>query len=95
MTTIQRILRLIAIVLMILAIPFIGMQLRADVAWSMADFVLAAIVLCGAGVVYEIIRTILNTPRQRMLVGIGIAVIVFVGWVELAVGVFGTPFAGS
>jgi hypothetical protein len=95
MTTIQRILRLIAIVLMILAIPFIGMQLRADVAWSTADFVLAAIVLCSAGIVYELLRVILKTSRQRMLVGIGIAVIVCVGWVELAVGVFGTSFAGS
>ena len=93
--SIHRILRLIVIVLAMLIIPFIGMQLRADVAWSTADFVLAAIVLFSAGIVYEIIRTILNTSRQRMLVGIGIAVIVCVGWVELAVGVFGTSFAGS
>jgi len=93
--SIHRLLRLAVIVLAILLIPFVGMQLHADVAWSMADFVLATLILYGAGVIYEIIRTILTTSRQRMLVGIGLAVIVFVGWVELAVGVFGTSFAGS
>lgn len=93
--TIRRILRLVAIVLTLLLIPFIGMQLNTDIHWSTADFVSAAIVLVGAGTTYEFIRTHLITPRQRILTGIGIVVIVFVSWVELAVGVFGTPFAGS
>ena len=92
---IRRFLRLIAIVLALLLIPFIGMQVSADVDWSGADFAIAGIGLLGAGIIYEITRTLLVTPRQRMLTGIGIALVVCVCWVELAVGVFGTPFAGS
>lgn len=92
---IQRILRLIAIVLTILAIPLISMQLSADISWGTADFAIAAVGLFGAGIIYEIARMFIVTPRQRMLTGIGITIIVLIGWVELAVGVFGTPFAGS
>jgi hypothetical protein len=87
--------RLVAIVLAMLAIPLIGMQLSADIAWSTADFVIAAVGLFGAGIVYELMRLLIVRPRQRVLAGIGITVMVFIGWVELAVGVFGTPFAGS
>jgi hypothetical protein len=92
---IRRFLRLGAIVLALLSIPFIGMQLSTEIRWSNTDFAIAAIGLFGAGIAYEIIRAILVTPRQRMITGIGIVVIMCICWVELAVGVFGTPFAGS
>lgn len=92
---IHRFLRLIVIVLALLLIPFIGMQLSTEVRWSSADFAIAGLGLLGSGIIYEIIRTLLVTPRQRMRTGIGLALVVCVCWVELAVGVFGTPFAGS
>lgn len=92
---IRRFLRLSAIVLAVLTIPFIGMQLSTEVSWSSTDFAIAALGIFGAGIVYEVIRAMLVTPRQRVMTGIGIVVIVCICWVELAVGVFGTPFAGS
>jgi len=93
--SINRMFRLAAIVLTLLMIPFIGMQFSSSITWSTADFVLAAIILFGAGMIYEVMRTVLKTPRQRMITGLGVFVMVVVIWVELAVGVFGTPFAGS
>lgn len=92
---IRRFLRLIAIVLVLLSIPFIGMQFSTEVAWSRADFAIAGLGLVGAGIIYEIIRTMLSTSRQRIITGIGIALVVCICWVELAVGVFGTRFSGS
>lgn len=91
----RRFLRLGAIILAILSIPFIGMQLSTEVRWSSADFAIAAIGLFGTGITYEIIRARLKTPRQRFIMGIGIVGIMCIWWIELAVGIFGTPFAGS
>lgn len=91
----RRFIRLITIVLVLLSIPFISMQFSTAIIWSRADFALAGLGLLGAGTIYEIIRTILMTTRQRIFAGIGIVAVVCICWVELAVGVFGTPFAGS
>jgi len=82
-------------VLALLFIPFVGMHLSSEINWSNTDFAIATIVLYGAGIAYEVIRTIGITPRQRLFTGIALALALCVCWVELAVGVFGTPFAGS
>ena len=92
---IRRLLRLSAVVLALLLIPFVGMHLSSEINWSNADFVIAAIVLYGSGIAYEVIRTVRITPRQRLFTGIALALVLCMCWVELAVGVFGTPFAGS
>lgn len=94
MTT-RRMLALIAIVMAVLMVPFVGMQFSTQVAWTLRDFVMAGLLLFGAGMVYELSRTILLHTRQRVIAGIIVGVGVCVGWVELAVGLFGSPFAGS
>jgi hypothetical protein len=63
--------------------------------WSLADFVIAGIILFGAGTMYEGIHTIIKSRHIRIIAGVGIIVGVSIIWVELAVGIFGTPFAGS
>jgi hypothetical protein len=41
----------------------------------------------------ETIPTVQN--KRRLIIGLVIAVVLVVVWLELAVGVFGTPWAGS
>ena len=41
----------------ILLVPLVAMQFTDEVAWDLADFVVAGILLFGAGLAYELIAT--------------------------------------
>lgn len=85
---------LIAIVLLLL-IPFIAMQFTNEVNWTTSDFVIAGILLLGTGLLAEILlRKIKNRNQQIAAIAVLLAIL-FLFWAELAVGIFGTPFAGS
>ena len=93
--TYHRFIRIILIAFALLSIPFIGMQFSTEIAWSPADFGIAGVGLVGAGFIYEIARVNVITLRTRIAVGISIALITCTLWIELAVGLFGSPFAGT
>jgi hypothetical protein len=83
------------IVGILLLIPAIAMQFTAEVNWSAGDFFIAGILLLGTGLVLDfVIRNVKASPLKiGMCIGIMLALVVI--WAELAVGIFGTPFAGS
>ena len=79
----------------LLAIPAIGMLFSSEVDWSLFDFALAAGLLSGTALVAEIImRNARSFPLKALLIALLLAALAFV-WVELAVGVVGSPIAGS
>jgi len=77
------------------SLPLIAGQLSADVRWSTADFVTAAALLSGGAVALTIDTATPPLHRWRFSGAIGAVVIIGMVWLELAVGVFGTPWAGS
>ena len=90
--------RLITIMLsvgLLLLIPFIGIQFSNDVNWTVSDFLVAGGLLLGAGLTFEIVMRTIKKKQTRILLILIIAAILLLTWAELAVGVFGTPFAGS
>ena len=90
--------RFTAIILSIgvlLLIPLIGMQFSNEINWSLFDFVVAGALLLGAGLTFEIVMRTIKKKQTRLLLIIIMAAILLLTWAELAVGVFGTPFAGS
>lgn len=90
--------RLITIMLsvgLLLLIPLIGMQFSIDVNWTVSDFLVAGVLLLGAGLTIEIVMRTIKKKQTRILLILIIAAILLLTWAELAVGVFGTPFAGS
>jgi len=91
----KRLITIMAIALGILLIPFIAMNFSNDVDWTLFDFIVAGILLFGTGLTLEFILRKIKTLRYRILFGIILFLLLFIVWVELAVGVFGTPFAGS
>ena len=91
----KRLITIMAIALAILLIPFIAMDFSNDVDWTLFDFIVAGILLFGTGLTLEFILRKIKTLRYRILFGIILFLLLFIVWVELAVGVFGTPFAGS
>ncbi|NEM99269.1 hypothetical protein [Pontibacter burrus] len=90
--------RLIGIVLgvaLILSIPLIAMQFTNEVDWKLFDFVIMGVLLLGTGLVIElVIRKVRNMDYRIGLIALAL-LILFLIWAELAVGIFGSPFAGS
>lgn len=91
----KRLITILATAVAILLIPLIAMIFTNDVSWKIFDFLVAGVLLIGTGLTLEFILRKIKTLRYRILLGILLFVLLFLIWVELAVGVFGTPFAGS
>jgi len=91
----RRIVYILLTVIFLLLIPLIAMQFTEEVNWNIADFIVAGILLTGAGLLCEF--TIRKTKKSKLgLIICCIIVIIFVLiWAELAVGIFNTPFAGN
>lgn len=89
--------RLIAIVLTVaflLLLPLIAMQFTHEVSWTLLDFVAAGSLLLGTGLMCELVMRKVKKIQYRIAICIALLVIGFLVWLELAVGIFGTPFAG-
>jgi vacuolar-type H+-ATPase subunit I/STV1 len=79
----------------ILLVPFIAMQFTSEVNWTMSDFAIAGMLLAGMGLAYVLTTMTMRNPRTRLVTGAAFAVALLLIWAELAVGLAGTPFAGS
>lgn len=79
----------------ILLMPFIAMQFTGEVNWTASDFVMAGVLLAGIGMAYVLATVKMRNPRTRLIAGALFAAALLFIWAELAVGLVGTPFAGS
>lgn len=81
--------------LLILLVPGIAMQISDEVNWSVFDFLAAGTLLLSTGVMIEIIlRKVPKKVHRLVLLAVLLFIFILI-WAELAVGIFGTPFAGS
>jgi hypothetical protein len=81
--------------LFLLLIPLIGTVVSDEVNWSLFDFVIMGFLLILLGVGINFVTTRSKNLKKQILY-IGFIVLLFLAiWAELAVGVFGTIFAGS
>ncbi|WP_282019103.1 hypothetical protein [Salegentibacter mishustinae] len=79
----------------LLLIPFIAMQFSSEVAWTVSDFIIMGILLLFTGLGINLVLTKVSSSKNRLIIGGIVLAVFFLIWAELAVGVFGTPFAGS
>lgn len=79
----------------LLLIPLIAMQFTDEVKWSAADFAVAGVLLFGTGLACELIIRKVRKIEYRIVVCAAILVMLLIVWAELAVGIFGSPFAGN
>jgi hypothetical protein len=91
----KRLVTILAIAIAILFIPLIAMNLTNEVNWSVFDFIVVGVLLVGTGLALEFILRKIKTLKYRIILGILLFVVLFIIWAELAVGIFGTPIAGS
>jgi cation transport ATPase len=91
----KRFIGILLIVAFLLSIPLIAMQFTNEVHWNLFDFVIAGVLLLGTGLAIEVVMKNVKNRKTKIGLVVSILVLLFLVWAELAVGVFGTPFAGS
>jgi len=87
--------RTLPIIGLLLLIPLIAMQLTNEVNWSFFDFIIMGALLTITGLLIEIILKKVNNLKNRLILIVTIIMMFFLIWAELAVGLFGTTFAGD
>jgi len=81
--------------LLLLLLPLIGMFVSNEVNWSFFDFIVMGILILSFSFgIKQVLKTIKNTKYRILIIGL-ILILFLLTWAELAVGIFGTPFAGS
>ncbi|WGF91274.1 hypothetical protein [Aequorivita marisscotiae] len=85
----------VIIVAILLLIPLLAMQFTDQVNWSSLDFVVMAMLLFGIGFTCEQVFWKVKKNTHRLFILVPLLIVFFLIWAELAVGIFGSPFAGS
>lgn len=74
---------------LILLTPLAAMQFTSEVAWDAQDFLFAAVLLIGAGLLLELLLLWkARTPLVRLALAGAVVLAVLVIWAEAAVGIF-------
>ena len=72
-----------------------GMQFSSEVNWSLFDFIGAGILLSIIGFTIDFVLCKTRSRNKRPLILLAIFILFLLVWIELAVGLFNTPFAGN
>ncbi|MBB4808221.1 hypothetical protein HNP38_003562 [Chryseobacterium defluvii] len=95
MTAQQKTKIIYAIPALLLGAAFLGNLFIEGFNWSFVDFMGAGLLLFGTAFLITMIVNSKRSLQNKILIsGIIILILVLV-WMELAVGIFGSPFAGS
>lgn len=81
--------------LCVLMVPLVAMQFTAEVNWDATDFIVMGMLLVGIGSAYVLLARLFRKTEYKLAVGAVLGLIFLLTWAELAVGIFGSPFAGS
>ena len=91
----KRLAGIVSVVGLLLLVPFVAMRFTSEVNWTAIDFIAAGVLLLGTGVAIEVVLRVVKPFGYRLAICAAILLTLFVVWAELAVGIFGTRFAGS
>jgi len=81
--------------LLLLLLPLIGMFVSNEVNWSFFDFIVMGILILSLSFgIKQVLKATKNIKYRILIIGL-ILILFLLIWAELAVGIFGTPFAGS
>lgn len=79
----------------LLLIPLLAMQFTNEVDWKIGDFLIMGFLFIGTVFLCEFIMRKTKSITNRIVFCGVILISLILIWAELAVGLFGTPFAGS
>lgn len=79
----------------ILAANLVAMQFTDRVGWSAFDFALASVFLIGFGFILDRVMAAFRNSTHKVSIGAAVVFAAAVLFVELSVGLVGSPIAGS
>lgn len=82
-------------VVILLLIPLVAMGFTNEVDWNLFDFAVMGTLLLGTGLACEFVLRMVKSTGTRIILCLSLLGTLFLIWAELAVGIFGTRFAGS
>ena len=95
MTQNQRSTLIYSIPFVILSIPLIAMRFTKEVNWTLSDFLIMGILLFITTFTIDFVLKKFKTLKSRLILVVATLALLVLVWAELAVGIFGSPFAGS
>lgn len=91
----KRLIIILISIAVLLLIPFLAMQFTPEIDWELTDFIIMGILLLCTGLSIEVVLRKVKSVKNRILICLAILIVFLLVWAELAVGLIGTPFAGS
>ena len=70
--------------------PLVAMQFTAEVAWTGSDFLVAYVLLAGAGFAYRLATSNASSLAYRAAAGLAVTTGLLLVWINLAVGIIGS-----
>lgn len=96
MTTQKQISKILySLPIFILMIPLVAMQFTKEVNWTLSDFLIMGILLFATVFTIDFVLKKVKTFKSRLVLVFGIIALLILIWAEMAVGIFGSPIAGS
>src|SRR6476660_446646 len=89
----RRLLGITLVIAVLLMVPLVAMQFSNEVNWRLTDFVIMGVLLLSTGLTCKLVMRKVNKTSTRLILCGIVFILLFLIWAELAVGVFGTPFA--
>jgi hypothetical protein len=81
--------------LLLLLLPLVGMLISDEVNWSLFDFMIMGMLILSLSFgTKQILRATLTYKYKALFIALFLLVFMLI-WVELAVGIFGSPIAGN
>ena len=74
---------------LLLLVPWLAMQYTDEVNWSLADFLIAGVLLFSAGLSYVLITQSATNFIYRTAIAAAMGTTIFLIWANLAVGLIG------
>jgi peptidoglycan/LPS O-acetylase OafA/YrhL len=90
----KRLIIIVSVVAFLLLIPFIAMQFTNELNWNSFDFIAAAALLLGTGLLCELVLRKVKKTKHRIIICLVLVLLLLLIWAELAIGIFGSPVAG-
>lgn len=84
----KRLIIILVTATLLLFVPFTAMQFTAEVKWTLADFITAAVLLYGTGISCEFVLRKVKAKKIRITMCVLLLVILLLIWIQLAVGIF-------
>lgn len=93
-TQVNKIGRMLLAIPLLLAIPFIASLATDQVNWTIADYLVMGLMLFATILLIGFVGKFASRRLRGWLIAAAILIFLLV-WAELAVGIFGSSFAGS